>query len=114
MPLGVNGDSYQRREHDAGAYVEIPSNGSASGGSGNKKKWIIAAAALLAILGTVYCVTLLRQTNPEKAVNKSLADNANVHVLDNGKLRLFDEFSKFLADIGRLLPELKRERGMMQ
>ena len=71
-------------------YEEIPNASEAN--SGGKKKWLVAAA-LFAVIGVVYGSTSMR-SDPDQAIKKALASNKGVQVKANGKLKLFDEFSK--------------------
>lgn len=89
--------SYQKMQYDgaSGLYQEIPNGANAHLG-GNKKKWLAGSIALLcAALGLAYGVNTLRE-NPKKAIDKELANNSKVHMKSNGKLKLFDEFSKLV------------------
>jgi hypothetical protein len=89
-----NFQSYQKYEGAAAtssSYSEISNNGDVPVNK-SRAKWLIVAG-LLAIVGVGYAAYSMR-SNPGENVKKELA-HSNVQVGASGKLKLFDDQSKF-------------------
>jgi hypothetical protein len=83
-----------------GAYESIPD--SDQGGSTSHpptsggKKWWIGSAVLIAVVGAAYGATtfLGDKSSSSDSTLKAIASSAKLHLNSEGKLKLFDEFSK--------------------
>jgi len=86
---GNGGVSYQK----AGTSDEAPTsdNGATTSSPSNRLKWIVGAA-LVAILGIGY--TVLAPHGPSSDVVDKAVAKSGLQVKADGKIKLFDEFSK--------------------
>jgi hypothetical protein len=88
--------SYQKYEGAAAtssSYSEISNNGDVPANK-PRTKWLLAAG-FLAIVGVGYAAYAMR-SNPGENVKKELTQtHSNVQVGASGKLKLFDDQSKF-------------------
>jgi hypothetical protein len=86
-----NGSSYQQFDGQTGVYQEV--------GNGSPRRRftepLFAVGAVAAVALAVYYGMFALHRNPQDAVDKQLSINKNVKVNANGKLRLFDELSKY-------------------
>jgi hypothetical protein len=90
MADGSGAVSYQKYDGASGSYQEVPSaNGSAPPRS--RMKWVFGAV-LVAVIGVVYTVTSTRV--PSSAVMDKALAKSGLQVKADGKVKLFDEFSK--------------------
>lgn len=103
MAAGDNGGSYQQRQHVAGTYQEIPNGASPSDGRHvGPKKWLTGGALVLAI-GAVYSIPSMTMHSSSQMMSmshsvrpdKAFANDSNLLVQANGKLKLFDSLSTF-------------------
>jgi hypothetical protein len=95
-----SGESYQKYDGASGTYQEIPNGTGSAATGGGRKKWCLAAGAsgLFALVAIAYGAnTALHHQygTTARAVDKALATDSKLKVKANGKLKLFDDLSKF-------------------
>ena len=89
---GTNGNGSYQKSDGGGNYTSIP-NG--SGQSQRKTRlYVIGGVALVVLLAILYEATTRNAS--AKAVNKVLTTDGNVHVEEDGTLKLFDQLSAYL------------------
>jgi hypothetical protein len=93
MVQGSGPVSYQKYDGASGSYQEIPNpNGNGSAAPRNSRtKWILGAV-LVAVVGVVY--TVVSTAGPSSDVVDKAMTKSGVQVKADGKIKLFDEFSK--------------------
>jgi len=105
---GDNGSSYQKYDGASGTYQEVEDGGSSNGGGANgasgagKKGWIrngLVVAAIAALAVGAYYTATTRKQHANKAIDKTLSESGSITVKSNGKLKLFDNLSKFLSSL---------------
>jgi hypothetical protein len=90
----AEGNSYQKYDGASGSYQEIPNPNGTNGSSpprSSRTKWILGAV-LVAVVGVVYTVVSTAGPSAD-VVDKALA-KSGIQVKADGKIKLFDEFSK--------------------
>jgi hypothetical protein len=95
--------SYQQYDGASGSYQDIPTSPPPRS---PRMKWILGAV-LVAVLGIVY--TVLVPAPSAAVVNKEMA-KSGLQVKADGKVKLFDEFSKCFFFSSSLAPSLPLPR----
>lgn len=90
--MASNNGSYQKYDGSSGNYQEIRNGVEPN----TRKKWMIGIVVAV-ILGGVYALTIRKGgQSSEDIINKSLSSgSSSVSVSKEGKLKLFDDHSKF-------------------
>jgi hypothetical protein len=83
--------AYQKYDGASGSYEEIPGANGAVAPPRNRMKWILGAVAV-AVAGVVYAVVTTGGPSSD-VMDKALA-KSGIQVKSDGKVKLFDEFSK--------------------
>jgi hypothetical protein len=87
-----NGGSYQKYDGGSGTYQDIRDGDKPN----NRKKWLLGFIVAIA-LGGAYVVTTRKVGRSSKdIILKSLASGSSTVSVSKGKLKLFDDHSKFL------------------
>jgi hypothetical protein len=98
----TNGGSYQKYDGSTGTYQEVSTkeNGELSTKSGGVKSFLFGAV-FVAVLGVGYSYGQqyinIFTNHSDQVVKKSIASSSGVTVDKTGKLKLFDELSKYFS-----------------
>ena len=91
MAEGSGPVSYQKYDGASGSYQEIPNPNGSSPPRHGRTKWILGAV-VVAVIGVVY--TVVSTAGPSSDVVDKALKKSGVQVKADGKIKLFDEFSK--------------------
>jgi hypothetical protein len=93
MVEGSGAVSYQKYDGASGSYQEIPNPNGGSSPPRSRMKWIVGAV-LVAVVGVVY--TAVSTRGPSSAMMDKAVKKSGLQVKADGKVKLFDEFSKLI------------------